>query len=64
VAGSTSVVDVINANTGKIVHVFETKRDKIKKLDILACRGNRLYVTALEEKEGAPSSFIIMIALA
>ncbi|KAJ3343384.1 hypothetical protein HDU93_008749 [Gonapodya sp. JEL0774] len=46
VVGSTSVVDVINSETGKIVHVFETKKDKIRGLSLL-------FLLAEEEKDGS-----------
>jgi hypothetical protein len=35
VAGSQNIVDVIDIGTGKIVHVFETKRDKHRELKLL-----------------------------
>jgi hypothetical protein len=35
VAGSQNVVDVIDISTGKIIHVFETKKDKNRELRLL-----------------------------
>ncbi|KAH6575531.1 hypothetical protein BASA50_002962 [Batrachochytrium salamandrivorans] len=61
VAGSTTVVDVINSVTGKMVHVFETKRDKIRSLELLVARGNKLYLFAEEEKDGNRTAAIILI---
>ncbi|KXS17781.1 hypothetical protein M427DRAFT_96657, partial [Gonapodya prolifera JEL478] len=63
VVGSTSVVDVINSETGKIVHVFETKKDKIRGLSLLVCKGNKLYLLAEEEKDGTRSASVIHILL-
>ena len=62
VAGSDSVVDIINSHTGKIVHVFETQREKIRELKLLVCRENQFYLIAQEEKESL-SNFIIAISL-
>ncbi|RKO86227.1 citron-like protein [Blyttiomyces helicus] len=63
VAGSSSVVDVINRESGKIVHVFETKKDKIRALELLVCRGDKLFLLAEEEKDGMKTSSIILIEL-
>ncbi|TPX67349.1 hypothetical protein SpCBS45565_g03850 [Spizellomyces sp. 'palustris'] len=63
VAGSTAVVDVINSETGKIVHVFETKRDKIRSLNLLVCKGEKLFLLAEEEKDGMKTASIILIEL-
>eukprot|EP00842_Homolaphlyctis_polyrhiza_P006070 jgi/Hompol1/6464/HPOL_003551-RA len=62
-AGSSSVVDVINSNTGKIVHVFETKRDKIQNLKLLVARGGKLYILAEEERDGIRTAAIILVEL-
>lgn len=59
VSGSQSIVDVINIDTGKIVHVFETKKDRIKSLSLLVCRGSRLFLLAEEDK----NSSVISISL-
>ncbi|KAI8593344.1 kinase-like domain-containing protein [Geranomyces variabilis] len=61
VAGSSGVVDVINSDTGKIVHVFETKRDKIRSLGLLVCKGEKLFLLAEEEKDGMKTASIILI---
>ncbi|KAI8850600.1 hypothetical protein BC829DRAFT_389171 [Chytridium lagenaria] len=53
VAGSSTVVDVINHETGKIVHVFETKRDRIRSINLLAAH----------PKDGVKTSSIICILL-
>jgi hypothetical protein len=63
VAGSTSVVDVINTITGKIVHVFETKKDKIRSLSLLVAQGKQLYLLAEEERDGAKTAAIILVEL-
>lgn len=63
VAGSVSVVDIINSTTGKIVHVFETKKDKIRSLSLLVARGPLLYLLAEEERQGARTAAIILIEL-
>ncbi|KAJ3248105.1 Structural maintenance of chromosomes protein 1 [Chytriomyces hyalinus] len=51
VAGSSTVVDVINIESGKTVHVFATKLDKIRELRLLTCHGNKLFLLAQEEKD-------------
>ncbi|KAI8913571.1 citron-like protein [Gorgonomyces haynaldii] len=63
VAGSQSVVDVINSHTGKIVHVFETKKDKIKQLGLLTSRDSTLYLLAEEERDGVKTCAIILVEL-
>ena len=63
VAGSSSVVDVISSITGKIVHVFETKKDKIRSLGLLLARGSQLYLLAEEEREGLKTAAIILVEL-
>ena len=52
VAGSNSVVDVIDSHTGRIVHVFETKKDKIRSLRLLVARDYQIYLLAEEERDG------------
>ncbi len=61
VAGSSTTVDIWSVETGKIVHVFETRKDRIKKLNFLMVRQNRLYMLAEEEKDGVKCSSIIYI---
>lgn len=63
VAGSTSIVDVISCETGKIVHVFETRRDKIKSLGLLVSKNEKLFLMAEEEKNDVKASSIILIEL-
>lgn len=63
VAGSTSVVDVIDTATGKIVHVFETKKDKIRQLRLLVARGSQIYLLAEEERDGIKTVAIILVEL-
>nr|KAJ3422933.1 Mitogen-activated protein kinase kinase kinase kinase 3 [Polyrhizophydium stewartii] len=63
VAGSTLVVDVINSLTGRIVHAFETKRDKIRSLSLLVARNTKLFLLAEEEKDGSRTAAIILIEL-
>ena len=55
VAGSESVVDVINTETGKIVHVFETKKDRIQSLNLLVCKDKKLILLAKEDRDGQES---------
>ncbi|KAI8897486.1 CNH domain-containing protein [Globomyces pollinis-pini] len=62
-AGSNSIVDVIHTNTGKIVHVFETKKEKIRSLCHLVSRSNQVYLLAEEEKDGIKTVAIILIEL-
>ena len=63
VAGSQSIIDVIDINTGKIIHVFETKREKIRGLKFLVARDNLLYLLAEEEREAQKTVAIIKIEL-
>ena len=42
VAGSTMMVDVIQVSTGKVVHVFETRKEKVKSLALLFQKANQL----------------------
>jgi hypothetical protein len=63
VAGSTSVVDVIDSRSGRIVHVFETKKDKIRSLRMLVSRQNLLYLLAEEERDGVKTAAIIAVEL-
>lgn len=63
VAGSISMVDVIDSHSGRIVHVFETKKDKIRSLRLLAGRGNQIYLLAEEERDGLKTVAIISVEL-
>jgi hypothetical protein len=63
VAGGQSIVDVIDSATGKIVHVFETKRDKIRSLRLLVGRDHVLYLLAQEEREATKTVAVIMVEL-
>lgn len=60
--GSATTIDVWSLEMGKIVHIFETKRDRIKRLDfLLVKKGNHLVVVADEDKDGACTSSVIHI---
>jgi WD40 repeat protein len=60
--GSSTTIDVWSLELGKIVHIFETKKDRIKRLDfLLVKKGNHLVVVADEDKEGACTSSVIHI---
>lgn len=62
VAGSATTVDIWSLDTGKIVHIFETKKDRIKSLEFLFVRNrHRLYLLADEEKDGVQCSSIISV---
>jgi hypothetical protein len=63
VAGSISVVDVIDSRTGRIVHVFETKKDKIRSLRLLVAHGSLIYLLAEEERDGVKTVAIISVEL-
>ncbi|KAI8612467.1 kinase-like domain-containing protein [Chytriomyces sp. MP71] len=63
VAGSPAVVDVINIETGKIVHVFATKMERIRALRLLTCHSNKLFLQAEEDRENGCVSSIISIEL-
>jgi len=62
VAGSQTVVDIWSIETGKIVHVVETKRDRTRSLNLLSCRDSKLHMTIDEEYEGVKKTSIIQIA--
>ncbi|RKO88914.1 hypothetical protein BDK51DRAFT_32830 [Blyttiomyces helicus] len=51
---------VINRDSGKIVHVFETKEDKIRALELPVCRGDKLSLLAEGKKDGMKTSSIIL----
>ncbi|KAJ3014354.1 UNVERIFIED_CONTAM: hypothetical protein HDU68_000327, partial [Siphonaria sp. JEL0065] len=57
--GSNSTLDVIDIETGKIAHVFETSTNKIRQLRLLACQENKLFLQADEEKQGVKTASII-----
>lgn len=60
--GSTTTIDVWSLELAKIVHIFETKKDRIKRLGfLLAKKGNHLLVVADEEKDGQSTSSVIHI---
>ncbi|KAI9016818.1 hypothetical protein DFJ74DRAFT_608746, partial [Hyaloraphidium curvatum] len=61
VAGSSSVVDVFQVSTGKLVHVFETRKEKVKSLNHLFHRDKYLYLLVEETRDGKEFSSIIQI---
>ncbi|KAI8814315.1 CNH domain-containing protein [Cladochytrium replicatum] len=61
VCGSEFVVNIVDASTRKVVHVFETKREKVLALRLLGCVENRLFLLVEEEKDGNWSSSVIHI---
>ncbi len=62
VAGSLMNVDIWLIDAGKIVHIFETKKDRIKSLDYLLVQsGYKLYLLADEDKDGQRCTSIITI---
>ncbi len=62
VAGSAMTVDIWSIETGKIVHIFETKKDRIKSLEFLFVRQRyRLFMLADEEKDNIRCSSIISV---
>jgi serine/threonine protein kinase len=61
VVGSTSSVDIWSVETGKIVHIFETKKDKIRSLSFLSTKHEKLFLMADEVKENDNCSSIISI---
>ena len=46
--GSTSVIDVINIHSGKIIHVFEIHQSKIQSMNYISANNNQLFVLAEE----------------
>lgn len=56
---SDLTVDILSTS-GRILHMFETARDKIRSLELLCSRSSKLYVSALEEREDY-SSLVILI---
>jgi hypothetical protein len=62
VAGSATMVDIWSLDQARIVHIFETRKDRIKSLDLLCVRDEtRLLLLAGEEKDGQPCSSVICI---
>ncbi|KAI9008377.1 hypothetical protein BC832DRAFT_530362 [Gaertneriomyces semiglobifer] len=61
ISGSATTLDVISLPSGKIMHVFETKRDKIKGLHLLVCKEGRVFVMAEEERDGGAVGSVILI---
>ena len=62
VAGSNQTVDIWSVDSGKVVHIFETKKDRIKSLNFLfVYAGYQLHLLADEEKGGQRCSSIICI---
>ena len=60
--GSETSVDIWSMDTGKVVHIFETKRDRMKRLQFLfVMHRSRLHVLADEERDGVMCSSIICI---
>ncbi|KAJ3123796.1 Mitogen-activated protein kinase kinase kinase kinase 3 [Nowakowskiella sp. JEL0407] len=57
-AGTKTAVDIVNHRSGKIVHVFETSRSKIKGFEFLFAKGNRLFLLA--EDGGATRALSII----
>ncbi|KAI9168488.1 Mitogen-activated protein kinase kinase kinase kinase 1 [Blastocladiella emersonii ATCC 22665] len=61
-ACGAGLLDVYNVHTGKIAHIFETKRDRLRSLSLLTSRdtglpgsgvlGGKVYLLSFEEKEG------------
>lgn len=58
---SELTVDILSTS-GRIMHMFETARDKIKSLQLLRSKDSKLYVSALESREDY-SSLIILIQI-
>ena len=63
VCGAMNMVDIWSLDTGRIVHVFETKRDRIKRLGLLMVhQEDRLFLMADEEKDGQRCSSVLCIS--
>lgn len=62
VVGSASTVDIWSIDAAKIVHIFETKKDRIKSLQYLFTRLGKIFLMASEEKDGAKCSSVIYIS--
>ncbi|KAI9355040.1 hypothetical protein DFJ73DRAFT_920396 [Zopfochytrium polystomum] len=62
-AGANSVIDIVHPDSAALVHVFETKREKTKGLQLLSCRANRLFLLAEEVKNGVELFSIISVVL-
>ncbi|KAI3639968.1 hypothetical protein MIR68_001973 [Amoeboaphelidium protococcarum] len=62
VAGSLSNVDIWSLDSGRIVHIFETKKDRIKNISLLLVKNScKLYLLANEEKDGQRLSSVIVV---
>ncbi|KAJ1557891.1 hypothetical protein HK096_004769, partial [Nowakowskiella sp. JEL0078] len=62
-AGTRTAVDIVNHETGKIVHVFETSKSRIRELSFLLSKSNKLFLLAEEERDSMKTSSIITIQL-
>ncbi|KAI9218963.1 kinase-like domain-containing protein [Blastocladiella britannica] len=67
---SNAVLDVWHIAQGKIVHIFETKKDRLRGLSLLVSRdnppavggGGKVYLLSDEEKDGEHSYSVLCIA--
>jgi hypothetical protein len=63
-----TVLDVWQVGIGKIVHIFETKRDRIRALSLLVAKegtvpgGGRVYLLSDEEKDGEHTFSVLCIS--
>ncbi|ORX84492.1 hypothetical protein BCR32DRAFT_126921 [Anaeromyces robustus] len=58
---SKSIIDVININLGKIVHIFETKKESHRLLSLLITNSDNLFIKATDE--GTDICSLIRISL-
>lgn len=64
VAGSQSSVDVIHSETGKMLHIFETKKDKKSgMLECLLCKEGRIFLMSHDLEKEERETAIIYIQL-
>lgn len=61
VSGFESVLDIWSLSLGRIVHIFETKKNKLQSLKMLTCRKGTLFLQAREERDGAGLISLLVI---
>jgi hypothetical protein len=61
VAGHQSTVDIWHPLDNRLVHVFETRSDRIKSLHFLQAQQDRFYLAADEEKDGMKCASVICV---
>ncbi|KAL7750289.1 hypothetical protein RI367_004462 [Sorochytrium milnesiophthora] len=59
-ACGTTILDVWNVHTGKVVHIFETKKDRVRGLYLLRGKEGRVYLQSEEIGKDGQSTFSVL----